>query len=51
MRELDYGDDGAVSPTTRWIGGLVLQIFTTITSANSTFSVLIDKMHLEQTMV
>ena len=37
--------------TSIWIGGLVLQIITTFTSAHSTFSVLIDRLIINQIKV
>ena len=49
--ELEYNDGVSVSPTTRWIGNLVLQIVSTLSSANSTFSVLIDRMYINNLKV
>ena len=49
--ELEYNDGISVSPTTRWIGNLVLQIVSTLSSANSTFSVLIDRMYINNLKV
>ena len=42
---------GQISATAQWIGFLILQILTTLTSAYSTFNTLVDRLYINKIKV
>ena len=49
--EYQYAENGSLSPTFRWIGDIVLQIVTTLSSAYTVFNAIISRLIINKIKV